>query len=58
MLSIRKAYYWIFVYFLVIQALAPKLVGFSDELGVLFMLILIALDIAINKNFKRYTSIC
>ena len=58
MLSIRKVYYWIFVYFLVIQALAPKLVGFTDELGVLFMLILIALDIAVNKNFKRYTSIC
>ena len=57
MLSIRKAYYWIFIYFLIVQALAPTLVGFSDELGVLFMLILIALDIAINKNFKRYTSI-
>ena len=57
MLSIRKAYYWIFIYFLIVQALAPALVGFSDELGVLFMLILIALDIAINKNFKRYTSI-
>lgn len=57
MLSIRKAYYWIFIYFLVIQIFATNLVRFTDELGVLFMLILIALDIAINKNFKRYTSI-
>lgn len=54
MLSIRRTYFWIFLYMLIIQPIAPYLLKFTDELGVLFMLILVLLDIAVNKNYGRY----
>ena len=39
---------------LLAQILAPALFKSADELGVLFMAMLIALDLAINRDFKRY----
>ena len=54
MLSLSRAYFWIFIYMLLAQILAPALFKSADELGVLFMAMLIALDLAINRDFKRY----
>ncbi len=57
MLSINKAYFWIFIYMMISQLLAPTLFKSADELGVLFMFVIIALDLAINRNFKRYNGL-
>ena len=54
MLSIRKTYFWIHLYMLFIQVLSPAIFKPADELGVLFMLILIGLDMAVNRDFVRY----
>ena len=54
MLSIRKTYFWIHLYMLFIQILAPAIFKSADELGVLFMLILIGLDMAFNRQIMRY----
>lgn len=54
MLSIRKTYFWIHLYMLIIQIIAPVLFKPADELGVLFMLILIGLDMAFNRQIMRY----
>ena len=51
MLSLSRAYFWIFIYMLLAQILAPALFKSADELGVLFMAMLIALDLAINRDF-------
>ncbi len=57
MLSLSRAYFWIFIYMLLAQILAPKLFKSADELGVLFMAMLIALDLIINRDFKRYVAL-
>ena len=54
MLSIRKTYFWIHLYMLFIQVLSPSIFKSADELGVLFMLILICLDMAVNRQVARY----
>ena len=54
MLSIRKIYFWIHLYMLFIQVLSPSIFKSADELGVLFMLILICLDMAVNRQVARY----
>ena len=54
MLSLSRAYFWIFTYMLLAQILAPVIFKSADELGVLFMAMLIALDLMINRDFKRY----
>lgn len=54
MLSIRKTYFWIHLYMLFIQILSPAIFKSADELGVLFMLILIGLDMAFNRQIMRY----
>ena len=54
MLSLSRAYFWIFTYMLLAQILAPVIFKSADELGVLFMALLIALDMMINRDFKRY----
>lgn len=57
MLSISRTYFWIFIYILVIQVLAPAIFKSADELGVMFMGALIVLDILVNRNAKRYAGI-
>ncbi len=54
MLSINKAYFWIFIYLMFAQILSLVFFKSADELSVMFMFIIIALDLAINRNFKRY----
>ena len=54
MLSLSRAYFWIFFYMLIAQIMAPTLFKSADELGVLFMAMLIALDLTINRDYKRY----
>lgn len=57
MLSISRAYFWILLYTLFAQILAPVIFKGADELGVLLMVLLIALDLAINRSFKRYAGL-
>lgn len=54
MLSIRKSCYWIMLYLLLIQIPAPALLKPSDEFGVMLMLMLVALDMAVNRQVMRY----
>lgn len=54
MLSLRKTYFWILWYLLVIQLVAPHAIKLSDEVGMVFILITIFFDMVINRQFRRY----
>lgn len=54
MLSINKTYCWIFVLSFALLVLSIHLLKFLDELMVLIMMLLVMLDVLVNRNFKRY----
>lgn len=54
MLSLRKTYFYIFVFVLLIQIPCVVLVKPLDEFSVLLLLLLSFLDMAVNRNFGRY----
>lgn len=53
-LSIRKSCFWIMLYLLLIQIPAPVLFKSADELCVLFLLVIMSLDMAVNRQVMRY----
>ena len=53
-LSINKTYCWIFVTAFVLLVPSIHLLKFIDELMVLVMMCLVALDVVVNHNFKKY----
>lgn len=54
MLSINKIYCYLFVLALLIQIPSICMLKFLDELLVVFMLLLISLDVVVNKQYKKY----
>lgn len=57
MLSKNKIFFTLFVFVLLIQPLAPKLFKPADELMLFLFLLFVALDMAVNRDFRRYKSL-
>lgn len=54
MLSINKIFFGLFLFVVLVQIPAPNLFKMGDELVLFLFLLLIALDLAVNRDFKRY----
>lgn len=54
MISINKAYFWILLWMTFALVISPKMVTFADEFGALLMLVVMFLDIVLNRQWARY----
>ena len=57
MLSISKIFFGLFLFVVLLEIPALQLFKMGDELVVFLFLLLIALDLAVNRDFRRYKAL-
>ena len=57
MLSIDKIFFWLLMFVVVVEIPALNLLKFSDELTLMLFLLVIALDLVVNRNLARYKTL-
>ena len=57
MLSIDKIFFWLLLFVVIVEIPALNFVTFSDELAVMLFLLVVALDLVVNRDFARYKAL-
>ena len=57
MLSIDKIFFWLLLFVVIVEIPALNFVTFSDELAVMLFLLVVALDLVVNRDLARYKAL-